>query len=91
MFLGLSPTDALAMYSLITYADLALGMWFPMGGIYALVEDMLALADESCERVLAHNRAPRNCGCLGDATHRGVADNALCGDHLELALQRLTS
>ncbi len=26
MFLGLSPFDALAMYSLITYADLALGM-----------------------------------------------------------------
>ena len=31
MFLGLSPFDALAMYSLITYADLALGMWFPEG------------------------------------------------------------
>jgi phytoene desaturase len=46
MFLGLSPFDALAMYSLITYADLALGMWYPMGGIYSLVEDMLSLADE---------------------------------------------
>jgi len=46
MFLGLSPYDALAMYSLITYADLALGMWYPRGGIYSIVEDMLALADE---------------------------------------------
>lgn len=46
MFLGLSPFDALAMYSLITYADLALGMWFPMGGIYSIVEDMLDLAVE---------------------------------------------
>ncbi len=46
MFLGLSPFDALAMYSLITYADLALGMWFPMGGIYSLVEDMASLALE---------------------------------------------
>jgi phytoene desaturase len=46
MFLGLSPYDALAMYSLITYADLALGMWYPKGGIYALVEDMVALAAE---------------------------------------------
>jgi phytoene desaturase len=44
MFLGLSPFDALAMYSLITYADLALGMWYPMGGIYKIVEDMLDLA-----------------------------------------------
>ena len=32
MFLGLSPFDALAMYSLITYADLVEGMCFPMGG-----------------------------------------------------------
>lgn len=46
MFLGLSPFDALAMYSLITYADLALGMWFPKGGIYSIVEDMVSLAEE---------------------------------------------
>ncbi|UCD98259.1 MAG: phytoene desaturase [Chloroflexota bacterium] len=46
MFLGLSPFDALAMYSLITYADLALGMWFPKGGIYRLIEDMVTLAGE---------------------------------------------
>lgn len=46
MFLGLSPFDALAMYSLITYADIALGMWYPMGGIYRLIEDMLELAVE---------------------------------------------
>lgn len=44
MFLGLSPMDALSMYSLITYADLALGMWFPKGGIYSIVEDMVSLA-----------------------------------------------
>ncbi|HRG16044.1 MAG TPA: SUF system NifU family Fe-S cluster assembly protein [Pseudomonadota bacterium] len=39
------------------------------------------------ETVLAHNRAPRNCGCLADATHHGLAENALCGDRLELALR----
>lgn len=44
MFLGLSPFDALAMYTLITYADLALGMWYPKGGIYSIIEDMLTLA-----------------------------------------------
>jgi phytoene desaturase len=46
MFLGLSPFEALAMYSLITYADLAHGMWYPRGGIYSLVEDMVTLAQE---------------------------------------------
>jgi phytoene desaturase len=44
MFLGLSPFEALAMYSLITYADLAKGMHFPVGGIYSIIEDMVRLA-----------------------------------------------
>lgn len=46
MFLGLSPFESLAMYSLITYADLALGMWYPKGGIYSIIEDMLRIAGE---------------------------------------------
>jgi phytoene desaturase len=46
MFLGLSPFDALAMYSLITYADLVEGMTFPMGGIYSIIEDMASLAGQ---------------------------------------------
>jgi len=46
MFLGLSPFDSLAMYALITYADLARGMYYPKGGIYAIVQDMLAIAAE---------------------------------------------
>ena len=56
MFLGLSPFDALAMYSLITYADLALGMWFPMGGIYSIIEDMLQLCEEMGVEI--HNNSP---------------------------------
>lgn len=47
MFLGLSPFEALAMYSLITYADLALGMYYPMGGLYRIVEDMVQVAQEA--------------------------------------------
>ncbi len=46
MFLGLSPFEALAMYSLITYADLALGMYYPMGGLYRIIEDIVQVAQE---------------------------------------------
>lgn len=46
MFLGLSPMDAPALYCMITYADLVGGMHYPEGGIYAVVEDMTALARE---------------------------------------------
>ncbi len=68
MFLGLSPFDALAMYSLITYADLALGMWFPMGGIYSLVEDMLELAQSMGVEIRTSSPVEEICVENGRAT-----------------------
>jgi phytoene desaturase len=70
MFLGLSPFDALAMYSLITYADLALGMWFPRGGIYSIIEDMLKLADEM--GVTIRTRSPVAQICVEQGRVTGV-------------------
>ncbi len=70
MFLGLSPFDALAMYSLITYADLALGMWFPMGGIYSIIEDMLRLAGEM--GVTVRTNAPVAQICIENGRVQGV-------------------
>jgi phytoene desaturase len=46
MFLGLSPFDSLAMYSLITYADMVRGMFYPRGGIYSIVEDLVRIAEQ---------------------------------------------
>lgn len=71
MFLGLSPLDALAMYSLITYADLALGMWYPKGGIYSIVEDMVALALEMGVEI--RTRSPVEQICVDGGHVRGVA------------------
>ena len=70
MFLGLSPFDALAMYSLITYADLALGMWYPLGGIYRIVEDMVELAREM--GVTLRTNAPVERICVDGGRVRGV-------------------
>jgi hypothetical protein len=39
------------------------------------------------ERYLDHFRAPRGQGSLQDATHRGAARDAACGDELELDLR----
>ncbi|MDX1939727.1 MAG: phytoene desaturase family protein [Saprospiraceae bacterium] len=46
LFLGAKPEHTPAMYSLMNYADLALGTWYPMGGMYKIIEGMLALAEE---------------------------------------------
>lgn len=51
LFLGATPQKTPALYSLMNYADMALGTWYPMGGMYKIVEGMLALAQELGVRV----------------------------------------
>lgn len=44
LFLGAKPADTPALYSLMNYADMSLGTWYPMGGMYKIVEGMVDLA-----------------------------------------------
>jgi phytoene desaturase len=46
LFLGALPEETPALYSLMNYADLALGTWYPMGGMLKIAEGMHALAKE---------------------------------------------
>lgn len=46
LFLGATPEKTPALYSLMNHADLALGTWYPMGGMYKIIEGMAALAVE---------------------------------------------
>ena len=46
LFLGALPKDIPALYSLMNYADLKLGTWYPKGGMYAIVHAMYTLATE---------------------------------------------
>ncbi|HSM58656.1 MAG TPA: phytoene desaturase family protein, partial [Candidatus Sulfomarinibacteraceae bacterium] len=52
MYLGLSPYDAPATYSLLQYTELADGVWFPMGGLYRVVETLTAIAERHGVRFL---------------------------------------
>ncbi len=45
MYLGLSPYDAPATYSLLQYTELAEGVWYPMGGIYAAIQALVKIAE----------------------------------------------
>lgn len=56
LFLGATPEDTPALYSLMNYADMALGTWYPMGGMHQIVKAMVALAEENGVTVkLNHN------------------------------------
>jgi len=46
LFLGALPQDTPALYSLMNYADIKLGTWYPQKGMYAVVEGMYKLAEE---------------------------------------------
>lgn len=46
LFLGALPENTPALYSLMNYADVKLGTWFPKGGMYKIVEGMHQLAIE---------------------------------------------
>lgn len=45
MYLGLSPYDALATYSLLQYTEMVNGVWFPMGGLYRTVETLVEIVE----------------------------------------------
>jgi phytoene desaturase len=47
MYLGVSPYDALATYSLLQYTELAEGIWFPRGGMYRVIETLTAIAERN--------------------------------------------
>lgn len=46
MYLGLSPYDAPATYSLLQYTELAEGVWYPMGGMYAAIQALVKVAEK---------------------------------------------
>ena len=46
LFLGALPQQTPALYSLMNYADIKLGTWYPNGGMYKIVEGMYTLATE---------------------------------------------
>ncbi len=56
LFLGALPEDTPALYSLMNYADIMGGTWFPKGGMYKIVEAMHSLAAElGVEFLFNHN------------------------------------
>lgn len=45
-FLGATPNKIPALYSLMNFADLQLGTWYPLGGMHEIIKGMKAVAEE---------------------------------------------
>ncbi|MBN1310993.1 MAG: phytoene desaturase [Anaerolineae bacterium] len=44
MYMGLSPFEALATFSMMPYTELAHGVWYPRGGMYQVTEALMDIA-----------------------------------------------
>ncbi len=52
LFLGATPQKTPALYSMMNYADMSLGTWYPTGGMFEIVKGMVRLAEEKGVRIL---------------------------------------
>ena len=59
LFLGAMPDKIPAMYSMMNYADLVLGTWYPIGGMAQIVNAMVAIAKENGVKLLLNQEVTR--------------------------------
>ena len=96
MYLGISPFEAPAVYGLLPYVELALGIWFPRGGLYAIPLALDRLARELGVRMhygeavskitFSNGRAT---GVLLESGDEVLADAVLCNADLPWAYRNL--
>lgn len=68
VFLGCSPHNAPALFSMMGYVDMELGVWYPEGGIYSVVEAMVKVAEEQGVRFV-FNSPVTSIITTGDSVH----------------------
>ncbi len=54
LFLGAKPEETPALYSMMNYADLVLGTWYPMGGMFKIIEAMAKVAEQQGVKILTN-------------------------------------
>ncbi|MFN0173568.1 MAG: phytoene desaturase family protein [Saprospiraceae bacterium] len=74
LFLGATPQKTPALYSLMNYADMALGTWYPMGGMFKIVEAMTSLAREMGVQIKLSQEVVQIETAKGKATAAFTAD-----------------
>jgi phytoene desaturase len=59
LFLGATPQETPALYSLMNYADISLGTWYPMGGMFKFVEAFEKIAKEQGVKIYTNQEVVR--------------------------------
>jgi phytoene desaturase len=95
LFLGAKPQNTPAIYSMMNYADLVLGTWYPMGGMNEIVKAMVKLAEELKVEIKLNTEvtkievADRQVGCVKTTKGDLTADFVIAGADYEHVDQHL--
>lgn len=75
LFLGALPENTPALYSLMNYADISLGTWYPKGGMHKIVEGMVKLAEEKGVKFITDQEV-LSVDCEGKLAKKVITKNA---------------
>ena len=69
LFLGATHKNTPALYSLMNYADIKLGTWYPEGGMHKIVEAMVNLAEEKGVKFYTNEEVKKLSYLNGEVSH----------------------
>ena len=75
LFLGATPEDTPALYSLMNYADLSLGTWYPLGGMHKIVEAFVKIATDLRVDIICNQEV------LSVVSKDGIIDKVVTADN----------
>ncbi len=96
LFLGATPQETPAMYSMMNYADLSLGTWYPKLGMNVIIKGMVKVAEEQGVKIMLNTEVKQiqteNGKAKGIATNQGFfeADVVVAAADYEHVDQQLT-
>jgi len=85
VFLGTSPQDAPALYSIMSHVDMNLGVYYPMGGLGAVARAFARLAEEEGTRIRTNAEVTRIRYRNGKISGVEIGDEVLSADRVIFA------
>jgi phytoene desaturase len=96
MYAGLAPTQALALYSIITYMDCVAGVYFPIGGMHAVPRALAGAAEKhgvqfryNCSATRIETSGRRAAAVVTESGERIEADTIVVNADLPTAYREL--
>src|SRR5690606_3640181 len=80
LFLGATAEKTPALYSLMNYAEMKLGTWYPLGGMHEIVRGMVALAEEKGVKLILNQNVRHIAVEKGQATRVLTPEGTYEGD-----------